>query len=414
MPNIPETIDVELEPANAISTEATPTTTAMVRVVDVEPMTPAAMIQNVKDIQQMMEQVMKKDHHFGVIPGCGDKPALLKPGAEKLMLMFHLAPSFKINRTDFKGGHREYEIICSLTNQNTGAFVGQGVGLCSTLESKYRYRGAEKISTGNAVPKDYWNLRKADPKKAQEMIGGAGFVTTKDDSGQWMIAKKGERQENPDLPDQYNTVLKMAKKRAQVDACLTATAASDIFAQDIEDMPEFQKDSDKAQNTSQSKSKSPKQSGGQSQQKPAASQQGKSSEPLSSPWRGCVAEVKVVAEGKKNGTPWSVKVIVGKDGNEFSTFSNTDADNARKVINATNKDGTKPIEVVIEFEVTTNKKGYDSNEIQTLASAAKYDAAKNGGDDTPDPNEAPAGTQHTMNTETPAENIGVSEDDIPF
>ena len=34
----------------------------------------------------------------------------------------------------------------------------------------------------------------------------------------------------------YNTVLKMAKKRALVDAVLTATAASDIFTQDLEDI----------------------------------------------------------------------------------------------------------------------------------------------------------------------------------
>ena len=43
------------------------------------------------------------------------------------------------------------------------------------------------------------------------------------------------RVENSDLADTYNTVLKMAKKRALVDATLTATAASDIFTQDLED-----------------------------------------------------------------------------------------------------------------------------------------------------------------------------------
>ena len=42
--------------------------------------------------------------------------------------------------------------------------------------------------------------------------------------------------ENPDIADIYNTVKKMAKKRAFVDAMLTATAASDCFTQDIEEM----------------------------------------------------------------------------------------------------------------------------------------------------------------------------------
>ncbi len=35
--------------------------------------------------------------------------------------------------------------------------------------------------------------------------------------------------------DQANTILKMAKKRAEVDLCLTALACSDIFTQDMGD-----------------------------------------------------------------------------------------------------------------------------------------------------------------------------------
>jgi hypothetical protein len=43
-------------------------------------------------IQNVMKSVMQKDQHYGLIPGCGDKPALLKPGAEKLNLTFRMAP----------------------------------------------------------------------------------------------------------------------------------------------------------------------------------------------------------------------------------------------------------------------------------------------------------------------------------
>ncbi|HIJ50738.1 MAG TPA: hypothetical protein HPP54_06770, partial [Nitrospinae bacterium] len=43
------------------------------------------------------------------------------------------------------------------------------------------------------------------------------------------------RTDHDNPADYYNTVLKMAKKRALVDAVLTATAASDIFSQDIEE-----------------------------------------------------------------------------------------------------------------------------------------------------------------------------------
>lgn len=48
---------------------------------------------------------------------------------------------------------------------------------------------------------------------------------------------------NPDLADVYNTVLKMAVKRAHVAAILFVTCASDVFTQDVEDMPEFSDES---------------------------------------------------------------------------------------------------------------------------------------------------------------------------
>src|SRR5690606_22905756 len=53
---------------------------------------------------------------------------------------------------------------------------------------------------------------------------------------QGKVEQKKQVRTNP--ADVANTILKMAKKRAQVDAVITATAASDIFTQDIEDLPE--------------------------------------------------------------------------------------------------------------------------------------------------------------------------------
>jgi hypothetical protein len=104
------------------------------------------------------------------------------------------------------------------------------------MESKYRYRGGEKIPTGQQVPTEYWNLKKEGKfTEAAEKIGGKGFGVAKIE-GKWEICEIGEKMENPDIADTYNTVLKMAKKRAYVDGILSATAASDIFTQDIEDM----------------------------------------------------------------------------------------------------------------------------------------------------------------------------------
>jgi len=144
-------------------------------------------------IQRLMQSIMKKGEHYGVIPGTNGKPTLLKPGAEKLGFTFRLAPKFEVTRHDLEGDHREYEVLCTLVHLGTSAFVAQGVGLCTSMEKKYRYRV------------------------------------------KWTNGAK-TREANPDIADTYNTVLKMAKKRAHVDAMITACAASDIFTQDVEDV----------------------------------------------------------------------------------------------------------------------------------------------------------------------------------
>ncbi len=203
-----------------------------------QPLTAKDIQSQVNLIQEVMQKVMIKGEHFGVIPGCGDKPALLKPGAEKLNLTFRMAPDFEIETIDMGKGHREYRVKCSLKSISTGKFLGMGVGSASTMEAKWRFRNAEPEITDRIVPKEYWDLKKKDANKAQEMIGGKGFITKKID-GVWKIAKlTGEKMEHENPADYYNTCLKTAKKRAHVDAVLIVTAASDIFTQDIEEMVE--------------------------------------------------------------------------------------------------------------------------------------------------------------------------------
>ena len=187
-------------------------------------------------IQRIMTAAMKEGEHYGRIPGCGDRPTLLKPGAEKLCLLFRLAPAYEVNERQLERGHREYRVQVTLTSIATQVTIGQGVGSCSTMEGKYRFRAGAAETTDRAVPRAYWDVRQEDPAKAQELIGGKGFCVKKVDGQGWMIAKGGEKVEADNPPDSYNTVLKMAKKRALVDAVLTATAASDIFTQDLEDI----------------------------------------------------------------------------------------------------------------------------------------------------------------------------------
>jgi len=195
---------------------------------------PLEVLEQVTSIQTLMKLAMKKDVHFGTIPGT-QKPTLYKDGAEKLSLMFRLAPMYDIEKIDLGDGHREYEISCSLKHILTGNFFGQGVGSCSSMESKFRWRNAQRICP---------ECKQETIIKGKEEYGGGWLCYRKkggcgekfDSEDKRLTDQAIGKVENPDIADIYNTVKKMAKKRAFVDAMLTATAASDIFSQDIEDL----------------------------------------------------------------------------------------------------------------------------------------------------------------------------------
>lgn len=206
---------------------------AVVHVQD-KAMSVTEIVGQVRLIQEVMGKVMHEGEHYGTIPGCGAKKTLLQPGAQKLTMTFRLAPEYQIQETNHPGGHKEYRVICTLKSISSGAFVGQGVGCCSTLEAKYRWKsgnrkcpecGKEAIIKGKA---EYGGGWLCFAKK-----GGCGAKW--EDGAAEIEGQSTERQEHDSPADFFNTVLKMAKKRAFVDATITATAASDIFTQDIGD-----------------------------------------------------------------------------------------------------------------------------------------------------------------------------------
>jgi hypothetical protein len=189
-------------------------------------------VRQVGKVQNLMQSIMRIDEHFGVIPGTGKKPSLYKSGAEKLCFTFRLAPEFEVERIDLPNGHREYNVKCRLRSMGSNTIVGEGVGSCSTMESKYRYRNASDYEIlDNPIPRD------ARERKAEYRKQGFGMKQV-DGSWVWVRYTSEGKVENPDIADTYNTVLKMGKKRAFVDATITATAASDIFTQDVEDFAE--------------------------------------------------------------------------------------------------------------------------------------------------------------------------------
>ena len=184
-------------------------------------------------VMTLMASCMSDGMHYGKIPGCGDKPTLLQPGAQKLTMMFGLADTYEIEREDLPNGHREYTVKCMLVSKSTGLVQGSGVGLCSTMEKKYRYRTVSDFEiTDQPIPQD------ARERKQEYRKQGYGMKKV-DGQWCWVKYKDATQQENPDIADTYNTVLKMACKRALIAAVLNTLAVSDLFTQDIEDLDNY-------------------------------------------------------------------------------------------------------------------------------------------------------------------------------
>lgn len=180
-----------------------------------KPLTAAEIKANVNRLQEVMKAVMIKDVHYGVIPGT-QKPTLYKAGSEKILSTFRIAVELDVEDLSTADAYR-YRVKARGVIPS-GEIVGCGIGECSTDEEKYRWRSVVNEKEWDATPDDRKRVKYSKPNN-------------------WN--KDGEtKQVRTNPADLANTVLKMAKKRAQIDLTLTATAASDVFEQDLEDMPE--------------------------------------------------------------------------------------------------------------------------------------------------------------------------------
>ena len=130
-------------------------------------------------LQNFVREMMIVNVDYGLIPNC-QKPSLFKSGAEKLTDIFGFSKKFEItNRVeDWDKIIFHYEVKSILINKRTGLIEAEGLGCCNNRERKYK---------------------------------------------------------NQDGFSNINTILKMAKKRALIDAVLSATRSSGIFTQDLED-----------------------------------------------------------------------------------------------------------------------------------------------------------------------------------
>jgi hypothetical protein len=180
-------------------------------------MTAAEVKGQVQLIQQIMATVMKDGEHYGEVPGCGKKKVLLKSGAEKIAMTFRLGAEFEeISGSGETDSFICYKINCKLIHIPTGNVVGNGRGTCNSKEKKYATRSVY----ANKATEEEKAIGKSETRKDRNNNSYEALVI-------------------PQNPwDVQNTIYKMACKRAMVAAILNATAASDLFTQDLEDLPE--------------------------------------------------------------------------------------------------------------------------------------------------------------------------------
>lgn len=185
------------------------TTTELV--VAPRPLTAIEIRAQVNLIQEVMQAVMKKDTHYGTIPGC-KKPSLWKPGAEVLFATFRISVDPVVEDLSTS---EEARFRVTARAHNHGVSLGSAVGEASSDEEKYKWRQMVCQEEYDDTPEYRRRTKWKDGRNGPYCV----------------------QQIRTEVADHRNTILKMAAKRAYVALALQVTAASDIFTQDIEDLP---------------------------------------------------------------------------------------------------------------------------------------------------------------------------------
>jgi len=176
----------------------------------------AETMQKISIFQTVIQKNLKQDHDYGVIPGT-QKPTLYKPGAEKILMLMGLTSEYEVTEKvqDYENGFFAFTVKAILTRN--GVKITEGLGHANTKESRYTNRWVTESKIPEGIDKSTLKTRQKESKFKE------GEYYT-----EYLL-------ENSDSFTLANTVLKMAKKRAQVDAVLTVASLSEIFTQDLED-----------------------------------------------------------------------------------------------------------------------------------------------------------------------------------
>jgi len=187
-------------------------------IVEVEPSYVKKQVEKIRTLQKTIKSVLKDKVDYGKIQGCGDKPTLFKSGAEKVCITFSLQDSYEIieSKEDYSGnGFFAYTVKCYLFSN--GVKITEGLGCCNSKESKFRYKWVTEKNLPIGIDVSQLEKRK---KKGQY--------------GEYV-----EYRVEDDACSKSNTIIKMAKKRAKIDAVLGVANLSELFTQDFDDIEEL-------------------------------------------------------------------------------------------------------------------------------------------------------------------------------
>jgi len=189
--------------------------------------------------RRIQKAILEPGTDYGAEPGI-KRPFLHKPGAEKFEKAYGLASSYTVERHVGDGENApDLEFIVHARvhlGTTDGPVIAEGLGEASSWERKYRYRAGSKACPRCGADA----IRRGTKRETDEAEwycwakqGGCGAHF---DLNTPELAQAPDDVQNPDPWDLANTLLKMARKRAYVDAILTATGTSGLFTQD-EDSP---------------------------------------------------------------------------------------------------------------------------------------------------------------------------------
>ena len=194
--------------------------------------TPDQLIDRQDALTNLIVKSLKEGTDYGKIPGTDDKNNLLKPGAERLCVAFGLTSEPQIVEQEIDHDRpvnyslAKWVSVSKPTEAEQNEKKAKGLGRLKKYGSKFTWQ--EKIDESGVSYGVYRYVVKCVLKDSTDRIVGFGVGSCSTYEAKYI--------RNP--RDAENTVLKMAKKRAFVDATLTTLGLSDRFTQDVEDIDE--------------------------------------------------------------------------------------------------------------------------------------------------------------------------------